>query len=125
MDKELLISKYKDLLLSLYSAKNYYGRIDNFLKEYNHYDCGGNVTFEFIAIFFKALYVLGIEDRNRFYFWKMFLICVLKYPKALPKAMTQAIYFVHFEKIFVTEICETSIKEKDFSLASRNLIQSK
>ena len=81
MDKEFLISEYKNLLLSLYSVKNYYGRIYNFLKEYTPYNCG-KLTLNFVGIFFKALYVLGIEDKNRFHFWKIFWTCLLKYPKA-------------------------------------------
>ncbi len=123
MDKEFLISEYKNLLLSLYSVKNYYGRIYNFLKEYTPYNCG-KLTLNFVGIFFKALYVLGIEDKNRFHFWKIFWTCLLKYPKALPKAMTQAIYFVHFEKIFIDEICDENENEKEILQLSSSLSTS-
>ena len=29
---------------------------------------------------------------------------ILKYPKSLPKALTQAIYYVHFEKVVESEL---------------------
>lgn len=104
MDKDFLVDEYKKLLLSLYSVKNYYGRIFNFLEEYQHFS-SGNLTFNFFVAFLKSFYILGVKDKNRFYFWKMFFSCIFKYPKALPKALTQAIYFTHFERIFAKELC--------------------
>lgn len=115
MDKGFLISEYKKLLLSLYSVENYYERIFNFLKEYKHHN-SGKLTVNFVVAFFKSLYILGIKEKSRFYFWKMLLMCICKYPKALPKALTQAVYFVHFEKIFSKELCEVKMKEKELSV---------
>lgn len=123
LDKELLISEYKKLLLSLYNVKNYYDRIFNFLKEYKHHT-DDKVTQNLLTGFLKAVHILGIKDKNRFYFWKMFFTCIFKYPKALPKALTQAIYFAHFEQIFVNEICEETIKEKGFSSMSSSISAS-
>lgn len=121
LGKDFLIKKYKKLLLSLYSVENYYDRVLNFLKEYKYYSSGslkfgGSMIFTFLTIFLKAIYILGIKDKNRFYFWKMFFICILKYPTSLPKFITNAIYFVHFEETFVNEICDNSaenVKDND------------
>lgn len=110
MDKAFLISEYKKLLLSLYSVKNYYARIFNFLKEFKNKkrkDSSDDLNFYSLYIFFKSIFVLGIQDKNRLYFWKMFLMCVLRHPKALPNALTQAIYFIHYEKIYENEQLET------------------
>lgn len=109
MDKKFLIKEYKNLLLNLYSVKNYYERIYNFLKEYKHHT-DDKLTSNFVLGFFKALYMLGIRDKNRFYFWKMFFTCLFKYPKSLSKVLTQAIFFAHFEKFFLDGICETDIE---------------
>jgi len=57
--------------------------------------------------------MLGIKDKNRFYFWKMLLTCTFKYPKSISKALTQAIYFAHFEQIFVNEFAEEEVSERD------------
>lgn len=112
MEKEFLISEYKKLLSSLYNVKNYYDRIFNFLKEYKHHT-NDKLTRNLFTGLLKIIYMLGIQDKNRIYFWKMFFTCVFKYPKSLPKALTQVIYFSHFEKIFVSEIRKTKIKETE------------
>jgi len=115
LDKDLLISEYKKLLLSLYSVENYYNRILNFLKEYNEQNSGG-LTLYSLIIFFKSIYFLGIRDRNRFHFWKMFIICLLKYPKSLAKFLTQAIYFLHYDTMYkniVDEDEEEVVNEKE------------
>lgn len=110
MDKNILISEYKKLLQSLYSVENYYIRILNFLEDYKNYS-NGRLSFYFLKIFFKCLYTLGFQDKNRLYFWKMFFLCLYKYPTSLPKFLTQAIYFVHYEKIFTEEIDEVETRE--------------
>lgn len=123
LGKEFLISEYKKLLLSLYSVENYYERVFNFLKEYKYHSNGkvvlsSNMILYFLALFFKAVYVLGIKDKNRFYFWKMFLLCLFKYPTSLPKVITHAIYFVHFENTFVNVICQDEAKEDLLQVSS-------
>ncbi len=123
MDKQLLVNEYKKLLLSLYDVKNYYDRIFNFLKEYNHHT-DDKLTQNLFTGFLKVIYMLGIQDKNRFYFWKMFLTCLFKYPKALPKALTQAIYFAHFEEIFVNEICAKDVEEKESLPLSTAILNS-
>lgn len=118
MEKNFLINGYKKLLLSLYSVENYYERIYSFLKEYRYHNSSklilnSNTIFYFMALFFKAIYILGIKDKNRSYFWKMFLLCLFKYPTSLPKVITHAIYFVHFENTFVNEISKDDAREKE------------
>lgn len=112
MDKELLISEYKNLLNSLFSVKNYYDRIFNFLKEYNHHT-DDKLTQNALTGFLKTVYMLGIKDKNRYYFWKMLLTCIFKYPKSISKALTQAIYFAHFEQMFVNEIAKEEVEERE------------
>lgn len=129
MGKEFLVSEYKKLLLSLYSVKNYYDRVLNFLKEYRYYKTGklnfnNNMVFYFLNLFLKSVYILGIKDKNRFYFWKVFLTCLLKYPTSLPKVITHAIYFVHFEKTFGNETCEEKNIEAEFSTMTSSITTS-
>lgn len=123
MDKDFLISEYKKLLSSLYDVKNYYDRIFNFLKEYKHHTDDKLTRYAFTG-FLKTVYMLGIQDKNRLYFWKMLLTCVFRYPKALSKALTQAIFFAHFEQIFVNQICEESGEEKESLQVSPAILNS-
>lgn len=110
INKELLINEYRKLLLSLYNVENYYNRIFNFLKDYKRHT-SGKITRNFVIGFFKEIWHLGILDKNRSYFWKMFLICLFKYPKTLPKTLMQTAYFAHFEKIFSKEIYTEDVQE--------------
>lgn len=115
IEKETLLIEYKKLILSLYSAENYYNRIFNFLKDYKRHN-SGKLTFNFVIGFFKSVYHLGIMNKSRKYFWKMMFLGITKYPKALPKTLTQAVYFAHFEKIFEN----INISQTDFALPEAN-----
>lgn len=118
MDKDILVKNYKNLVKTIYSADNYYQRIYNFLEEYNHYS-NGKLTFNFVVAFFKSFYILGLIDKNRSHFWKLFFTTVLKYPKSLPKVMTQAIYYFHFDKVVEMEL-NTELKvTKELSFAHK------
>lgn len=112
MNKEFLLSEYKKLLLKLFSVENYYNRIFNFLKEYKHHT-DDKLTKNYFLGFLKCVYILGIQDKNRFYFWKLLFTCLFKYPNSLSKVLTQAIYFAHFEKFFSKWICREDIEEKE------------
>ena len=119
LEKNLLVSEYKKLLLSLYSVENYYERMLNFLKDYK-YKHPGDWNFSagfasyFLGIFVKSLWMLGIRDKNRIYFWKVFFTCLFKYPTSLPKVISQAIYFAHYDKIYESEIFEPDSSESEF-----------
>lgn len=117
LNKDFLISEYKKLLLSLYSVENYYARIMNFLKEYKNSN-SGSPSFSALKILFKSMYVLGIKDKNRIYFWKTFFYCIKNCPASLAKFLTQAIYFIHYEKIYENETCKEEEKETDNLRAS-------
>ena len=93
------------------------------MKEYKHHT-DDKLTQNYFTGFLKTVYMLGIQDKNRFYFWKMILTCIFKYPKSLPKAMTQAIFFAHFEKIFTNEICETNVEKPEVIPISSAILNS-
>lgn len=123
MGMDLMIREYKKLLLSLYSVENYYARIRNFLNDYKYYQANEieifeDITFYYLSIFFKALYFLGFKDKNRLYFWKTFFFCLFNCPTSLPKFITHAIYFIHYEKIYADKQYETMEAGKTAELAT-------
>lgn len=120
MDKETLISEYKKLLLKLYSVENYYNRIFNFLKEYRHHT-NDKLSKNLFTGFIKVIYMLGIQDKNRYYFWKLFFTCIFQCPKSLMKVLTHAVFFAHFEEMYVNKIVEQepqAVLNADFIAAS-------
>jgi len=41
----------------------------------------------------------SVLSRARWYYWKLIILSVVRYPKAFSKAVCMAIYGYHFEKI--------------------------
>ncbi len=95
-----LIGGYSKILHTIYSQKAYYERTKKFLKEYQMPAWKSAApTLNEISAFFKLLWKLGIRERGKRYFWKLFAVSLFKYPKKFPVAMTFAVYGFHFRKI--------------------------
>jgi hypothetical protein len=99
MSYQKLMAGYKHILERIYSQKPYYERVKTFLREYRP----GLKTlrrprFFEIKGFFRSLWILGVLERGRKYYWKLFFLSLLKYPKKFPLAMTMSIYGFHFRR---------------------------
>ncbi|MBI4722188.1 MAG: B12-binding domain-containing radical SAM protein [Candidatus Stahlbacteria bacterium] len=106
MNYEVLIKGYKRIISKIYSPKPYYERVKGFLKDYKppqklHFHFG-YIRFHsgYPGAFFKSIWVLGIKDKPKFYYWKLFFWSLFKRPRLFPFAITYAIYGYHFRKIF-------------------------
>jgi radical SAM superfamily enzyme YgiQ (UPF0313 family) len=98
MDKEKLIKGYQQLLTTLYSPKNYYQRINTFLKNYRP-TVRSRVTGEDLLAFMRAAWRLGIVSKARFRYWKLIVKTFFVKRRALPMAVELAIHGFHFEKV--------------------------
>jgi len=102
MNYETLINGYKHILNTIYSPKHYYERIKIFLKEYTP-PPSKRVVFQFklyyITAIIKTVWVLGIKDKERLYFWQLLFSSLLKYPRAFPLSVGLAVYGFHFRKV--------------------------
>lgn len=101
MDRGELISGYRKMVNTIYSPKNFYGRLKSFLREYNP---DQPKIFHFkpsrIKAGVKSLHRLGILGKERVYFWRIFFWSLLKKPKLFPLTITLCIYGYHFRKVF-------------------------
>ena len=99
METETLINGYKRILETIYSPKNYYERIKTFLKNYNlpkkeiFY-----LQLPQLKAFLKSIWLLGIKERERCHYWKLFFWVLFRQPKFFPLAITLSIYGFHFRK---------------------------
>jgi radical SAM superfamily enzyme YgiQ (UPF0313 family) len=106
MNYEMLINGYKKIISGIYSPKPFYERVRRFLKEYkslhkSHFHFGYiRFHFTYIRAFLKSIWFLGIKDKSRFYYWKLFFWSLLSRPRFFPIAITYAIYGLHFRKVF-------------------------
>jgi radical SAM superfamily enzyme YgiQ (UPF0313 family) len=100
MNYETLINGYKHVLDTIYSPKDFYERVRTFLKEYRprrkRWD---RIRFGHIRAFIRSVWVLGVKERGRRYYWKLFISTLLKYPRAFPLSVSLAVYGYHFRKV--------------------------
>ncbi len=100
MKTKTLISGYQKILRKIYSPKNYYARVKTFLKNYQP---AQRRTFHFqlsyLKAFLKSVWLLGIKEKERYYYWQLFFWSLFRRPELLPLAITFSIYGFHFRKI--------------------------
>jgi len=101
MDMSRLLEGYQTILKEIYSYKPYYERVTAFLKA-KKIEAKRRLRFRptYIKAFFQSMVVLGIKDRGRLYFWKLFFWSLFTRPRVFPLAITYAIYGFHFRKVF-------------------------
>ncbi len=108
MGYDALIDGYQHLLRGIYAPRPYYARVKTFLSTYKplkrqtfrllfggiHWNSG------YAGAFFKSILLLGIKDKHRRHFWKLFFWSLFTRPELFADAITYAIYGYHFRKIF-------------------------
>jgi radical SAM superfamily enzyme YgiQ (UPF0313 family) len=106
MDHKSLLDGYAKVLGAIYEPKSYYARVMRFFKEYNavHQKTKITINFSNLSALLKSIFRLGILERERVYYWKLFFWALFKRPNLFPMAITFSIYGYHFRKIFESEI---------------------
>jgi radical SAM superfamily enzyme YgiQ (UPF0313 family) len=98
MGKEELIEGYKTVLSTIYSPKEYYQRINTFLKFYKP-STKSKLKMNDIRAFIKTTWRIGLFSNSRFRYWKLIIKTGLTKRKAFPVAVEYAIYGEHFKRI--------------------------
>ncbi len=113
MNYETLINGYRHILNTIYSPKQFYERVKIFQKEYKppKRKVMFQFKFHFVEAVIKSVWILGIREKGRRYFWKLLASSLLKYPRAFPLSMSLAVYGFHFRKI-VEKYISTPIEDK-------------
>jgi radical SAM superfamily enzyme YgiQ (UPF0313 family) len=101
MDYQKLIKGYERIINRIYSPGPYYDRVVRLLREYKPVRRKAfHFRFNHLSALFKSIFVLGIRDKERGYYWRLFLWSLFKRPRLFPLAMTFAIYGFNHRKIF-------------------------
>lgn len=100
MNQSSLLAGYKKVVEYIYAPKHYSQRLISFLgeykpKRYKKY----KANFSQLLVLLKSFWVLGIKEKERFYFWKLFFWCLFKRPSTLPLGIRLAIFGFHFRKV--------------------------
>ena len=100
MNRETLISGYKNILNTIYSPNHYYERVRTLLREYKpRSKRRGRIQFCHVIGFLKSMWLLGIKEKERGYYWKLLLATLVRHPRAVPLSVSLAIYGFHFRKV--------------------------
>jgi radical SAM superfamily enzyme YgiQ (UPF0313 family) len=101
MNYETLITGYKNVIDTIYSPRHYYERVITFLKEYRPRKTVNLPDLQFVHItqFIKSLWFLGIIDRGRWYFWRLLISTLLKYPRHFAVSLGLSVSGFHFRKV--------------------------
>jgi hypothetical protein len=101
MNYEYLVKVYRNVVETIYSPKYYYERVKTFLTEYRPLARGMiRVSFCEVKAFIKSLFVLGIFEKERAYYWKLLFWSLFRRREVFPLAVSLSIYGFHFRKIF-------------------------
>ena len=101
MDPEKLMNGYREIIQRIYAPKPYTDRVIMFLKGFKPLKRPGfTFRFHYIEAFFKSVFILGVRDRARIQYWRLFFWSLFRRPRLFPNAMTFAIYGFHFRKVF-------------------------
>lgn len=103
MNYKELIAGYAKIITTIYSQREYYQRLKQFLSDYKLPLWNKNkIMLKEIRAFFMLIWLLGILEKGRKYFWKLFAFTMIKYPRKFPVAMTMAVYGYHYRRIAET-----------------------
>lgn len=95
-----LIKGYSKILNTIYSQKEYYQRVKQFLSEYKIPSWQSAMPkFNEMIAFIKLVYRLGVMEKGKKYFWKLLALSLISHPRKFPLAMTFAVYGFHFRKV--------------------------
>jgi len=98
ISREKLLAGYQKILITIYSPKQYYARINTFISNYQPH-VKARIRLQDLIAGAKSVWYIGILSKARFMYWRLIIRTCLKNIKALPIAIELAIYGLHFEKI--------------------------
>jgi radical SAM superfamily enzyme YgiQ (UPF0313 family) len=101
MNSEALLDGYQKVVGTIYSPKEYYARVLQFLRTYKPLRRrAARIRARHLVALSKSIVFLGVVGKERIYYWKLFFWSLFRRPVVFPMAITFAIYGFHFRKIF-------------------------
>jgi radical SAM superfamily enzyme YgiQ (UPF0313 family) len=99
LDRDFMISGYKELMRKLYAPRNYYRRIHAFLNCFEPSGPARRLSPTDVKAFLKSLWLLGMWQRGRRHYWLLFWSTLFRCPRKLHAAVELSILGYHFRKV--------------------------
>jgi radical SAM superfamily enzyme YgiQ (UPF0313 family) len=105
LNRDLLVNGYRELVRRLYEPRHYYERIRTFLRHHQpRRPVGPRLRLAWcdVKAFLKSLWVLGLRQRGRLAYWRLFWSALLRHPRQFHQAIELAILGYHFRRVAQT-----------------------
>lgn len=97
----MLIDGYRKIIEGIYSCRPYYQRVKEYLAQKSlSVRRPFRLRLYHLEALIKSIFLLGIKDKGRLYYWKLFWWTLLRKPTQFPQAIIFSIYGYHFRKVF-------------------------
>jgi radical SAM superfamily enzyme YgiQ (UPF0313 family) len=101
MQLDVLMKGYRQIILEIYSAPQYYARVKALLKRVGAQNAGfQKFSLQHIWAFIKSIFLIGMADNGRRHFWKILFWSLTNKPSVFASVITFSIYGYHFRKVF-------------------------
>lgn len=101
MNKTDLINGFHEVIRGVYGGKPFYDRVKTFLNDFQpKVQYKNRLTLTKIKAFLRSIFLIGILDDNRKYYWKLFFWSLLNRRDLFPMAITYAVYGYHFRRSY-------------------------
>ena len=109
MNAQALLDGYRKILATIYSPKEYYKRVTEFLRTHETLQRHGvSLQLAHLRALSKSMILLGVVGKERLYYWKLFFWSLICRPRHFTTAITLAIYGFHFRRVFEQYLQEVS-----------------
>lgn len=101
MGIENLVNGYGEVIRGIYDGAPFYQRVQHFLKDFQpKVKNKTKVTFNKFMALIKSMLIIGVFDRSRKHYWKLFFWSLFRRPRVFPLAITYSIYGYHYRRVF-------------------------
>ena len=101
MEYQALLNGYRKILATIYSPREYYQRVFDFLRTHEPFRPHvAPLRVEHVSALIQSMVLLGVVGKERWYYWKLFFWSLFRRPRHFSTAMTLAIYGFHFRRVF-------------------------
>lgn len=95
---------YRKILNHIYAPQFYYERVMTFLREYRPSKIRKPLELQHILALGRSVYQLGVRDKERVHYWRLFIWTIFHRPRLFPMAITMAIYGFHFQQVIALHV---------------------
>jgi radical SAM superfamily enzyme YgiQ (UPF0313 family) len=96
-----LKSGYQEVIQGIYNGKPFYDRVQLFLKDFQpRVKNKTKLNFTKVKALLKSILIIGIYNKNRKYYWRLFFWSLFTRPRVFPLAITYTIFGYHYQKVF-------------------------